>query len=411
MAYLEENDKLLDPNQQNQAQATGQGQNLSSGGDGGGVVEGGAGAAGNVSTAGIGAGGTNRWTNIQSYLNANQNNAGSANALNQEVGSQFQNEKKQITDESSKLKDQAKTAADNVTGVYNQAGQLLDQGAKAYNWDAEAGDEYTQAKNKLQSAMNQQYSGPRQYAYGISDKTQNLGQTLGNDNAFNQYMGDMYQKKSGGQLSGGGRELQKQLDVNNDYLNSARQNLMGQYSGLSDYVNTTAKDTNDSLNKSENDYRTNQSMLRDYLSNQAGSLDSTIGQQESGAKNEFDQSMASRNNPAWAQYLAPYAQGNTSFNEMQSSIENEYGGRAGLDAAYAQGGAARTLAAQNAVNPNLYNAQAKISGDIYDGLQHYYTDQNTKYANTADPEKRKWNLIEDVLGNSARKNKGFKVRS
>jgi hypothetical protein len=257
MAYLAQDDKQnQDQNQQDQGSA----------GSSGAPVVGNSAGAGSVSTAGMSAGGGGAWTNIQSYLNANKGNTGSANLLNQQVGNTFnqesQNEKSQAQD--------AKNQSDQVVSQnklgQDQASKMVEQLGGMYQNNKPQSADYTNQINQLHSQLYGNYSGPSQFNYALGGQAQQYGTNLGNDQGFTSVMNDLYQKNAPG-MGSGGLALQQQLDTNNDAVQNARQNLLAQYSGLQSNIKSDIDSTNQALQANAKQYGENQASDRDYFQN------------------------------------------------------------------------------------------------------------------------------------------------
>jgi hypothetical protein len=420
MAYILDQDKLQ---QDQQGQAAQGNQPLADaatpliGGGGSDVASAQQGAA---SSAGVGAGGTGGWTNIQSYLKANSGDTGSADALQSKVGGQFDSEKSAITTESDKLKSEAEKTAAPISEAEKSANDWLNEGSKAYDWEGKHGDAYSQNVGKLKGALSAEYTGPKAYAYGISDKTQNYGSTLGNDEAFNQFVGDMYAERAGGKLSTGGRALQTQLDVNNENLVNTRQKLLGDYSGLGDYVNKTTTETDAALGEAEKQFRVKQNSLRDYLSNTANTTNTTIAQQEADARAAYNKDytggQSGRSGEGyWANHLPTYARDMAGAAEARNMLNSQ--GLSAADLTWAQlqkeqelgnvfGGKIADMRSWD----NNVELPANILADNRAALDQFYAQSDQKYANTADAEERKFNMLQEILGGTDKKAQGFKVR-
>jgi hypothetical protein len=418
MAYIaDQEDKLLDPNdpQQAQAQAAPQQSAAPLSSQGGNDLVSGQQGAGAASTAGIGKGGFGGWTNIQAYLGANKDDTGSAQNLEQKVGGQFSKEKTDLTTGAEKAKTTAQAVAGSVTQAKDNADEWLKQGASAYDWSGNHGDPYKQNVSKLQGALTADYSGPRTYDYGFSGDTQKYGEALKDRGGFDKMMGDLYQERAGGQLSAGGRTLQNQLDVNNENLSKTREKLLQDYSGLGNLRDQTVTDTTKSLSDAEQQYRSNQNILKDFLSNKSGELDSSIGQQEAKAKydyeNAYKNSQSGRASAldgtgAAAEYYGPRGisvNGNMTWEQLeaeQNASRNNVGDYGVANANYS--------------NPNVIGMWPLIHNRTEENkgaLDKWYGEQDSKYGNVADEEERKWNMIQDVLKSEAeRKKQGFSVR-
>lgn len=268
MAWTDTQDK--DKNQQ------GDGQVVGGAFDAGGQSQGAFSGGSPVSTAGVGQGGTGGWTNIQSYLQANQGDTKSADLLNSQVGGQFDKESKNLQDQSNQTESQAKSQVDQNNIGQDQASQILSQASGLYNYGGNQSQDYQNLIGQIQNPLNASYQGPNQFAYGTGAATQNYGSNLSNDQGFRGMMENMYNQSAGGQLGSGLLALQNQIDTNNGALKSARSDLQGRYGALNNNVNDTTKNTNDYLSSEANQFSSNQKSLKDYLQSQQGSDQQSI---------------------------------------------------------------------------------------------------------------------------------------
>ena len=406
MAYIEENDKLQENQDPNQQQSVG-GSGAPS------IVNQGSNAVGSgVNTAGVGAGGTGKWTNIQAYLEANKNvDTGAKDLLESNVGGQFEKEKSDLGQEAQKLKTDAKQASSPVDDVWNNSQKYIDDAAGAYSFGGQSGDPYNKAVNSFQNALTAKYTGPNSYAKEISGKAQQYNSALGDDNTFNQLLGDMYQNKAGGQLSSGGRALQTQLNISNEPLSMARKNLLDKYQGLNSYRDQTVKDTNTELANTAQNFGQRQNSIKDFLSNKSSEYDSKTAQQEADAKKAYNDLMASKSGYSSVGYGALGA----------GPTDRRFGWQEQAAGVYGDNLSWNDLAKAEKFYRPLVNRYAPYDGgwvyadaandrkNAYDTLQNR---QLEKYQSTADAEKRRFNIIQDILkSNAARKKDGFDVRS
>jgi hypothetical protein len=409
MAFLAQNNKLQDPNQaQGQDQASGQTVPLS--GSSGGVITGATGGQ-----APSGAGGQGSWTNIQAYLNANKGDTGSANMLNKQSSDTIGKEKQNVDQQSSQAKQQAQGQADQVNYSQDKASQILQDASKNYNYDSTQpqNDAYNQDTSQLKNALSAKYQGPTNFAYGISSDAQNFGQNLNSNPGFNQIMGQLYNKAGGGKMTSGQLALQGQLDVNNQALNQARQNAIANYAGLGDYVNQNATDTNNAIQGAQNQFTQNQQNLLGYLNTTAGAQQSAEKQAEDQAKTNYLSEYNGGESGLASALLAPTLNGsplnfdanwytsmgmpvNSNMTWAQLQAEKDHESPLGLDKIIAQ-------------NPDIYGGVQSAFGNNASALNNFYNQEESKYANTGDEQKRDYNAIMDILGNSDRMNQGFDV--
>lgn len=390
MAYVNQDDYLQDPLQQNQqGQQQGQQQVSTSGSSSGDV------GSGQASTAGIGPGGTGGWTNIQAYLNANQNNAGSASALNKTVGSQFDKEESDLNSAKNKFVGDAVGQVESNRISDDQAKDYVNQAANQYSYSGQQSDDYRNTQDKFRKSLTGSYSDPGTFSYGFSNPTQNYGSALAQTDSFRGLMGDIYNRSSGGQMSRGQLDLQSQLDTNNDALEQARNNLYSRYSGLSGLRDNAAKDAQQSVSGLKEKYDSNQAQLKKYLDSMNDDYGNRISNLEGGAKSV---------------YQNDYGNQNLIQGPQQSQIR-------GADNFKDQFTAADLQAFLN--NPqymnsdwsNAFRDKNEWVPQAQSALQNFYQSNDDKYRGTASNEKRRWNVLQDFLNTGAKKrDENFNVR-
>lgn len=217
------------------------------------------------------------WTNIQSYLMANQGNTGSADALNKQVGSSFDQDKQSLTDQSTQAKTSADSQVQGQVGT-DAASQMIANMGNQYSYGGPQSQDYQDSKSKLQGTLSGQWSDPN-YAPAMSGQTQQYGTSLQDQNSFNGMMQGIYNKA--GVNSAGGLALQQQLDNSNPAVQNSRQSLLNQYGGLSsDYdlnnANGLAAQTRSAIQGDQTQFGNNQSALLGYLQGQGTSDKSSI---------------------------------------------------------------------------------------------------------------------------------------
>lgn len=405
MAFFDDPNKQQDPTQGQTAQ-TGGGSAPSIGGSTASDI-------GGVSTAGVGAGGTGGWTNIQAYLNANQGDTGSANALKNTVGSQFNDEQGKMQSDSTKAVSDAQGQFDKNKISTDQAGQMVNDNAALYDYGGTQSKAYQDNTSKMQSALNDKYSGPTSYAYGFSAPTQNYGDNLGNDQGFKGVMNYVYGKAAGQPLNSGEAELQGQLDVNNGNLSKARNDLSTQYQGLQNQRDQTVAGTTAKLNDIGTQYQDNQNNLKGYLNQQLGSYDSKVGQEQQAARDAYNGEYNSASGRQNALYGMPVDIGGATANNLYNANATWSGLQHEGDIKNNPGSAwSQPLNGQYMGQGAGYAAlEAQRANANQGALQNWYGAEDQKYANTADPEKRDYNAISDFLGQTGnKKDSGFKVR-
>jgi hypothetical protein len=443
MAFVGDDNKLLNqnqaqgqgqgdqqPSQQNQGQGSGQ----SSGGGGqvsgqpqtgnlssssSGDVSGGSGsapgaAASTSSGQQAGQGGVGGWTNIQSYMNANQGDTGSAQNLKNSVDPQFAQEKSSLDSQASTAKSQAQSAANQEASADSSASQWIGDAAKNYNYSGPQNNAYNQDVQQTQSALNGKYSGPTSFNFALSDGTQKLGQNIGNDQSFNQYMGNLAQQRAGGPLSDGGRSLQSQLDVNNQALANTRQDLLQQYAGLGSYRDQAVADTNSAAGQAQQDYANHQDHIRNYLSNDQSAQETGLKNASSDARNNYSNEFNGGSGLSSTLYDHLTANSGGADGATNQAVANaaiagrRNAGIWGNNLSYNQ-----LQNEQTALPVSPHNA-VEYNGGLANNLaalNNFYSTEDQKYANTGDAQKREWNSIQDVLGSTASKQaEGFKVR-
>lgn len=388
----------------------------------------------NVSTAGVGAGGTGGWTNIQSYLSANQGDHGSSQNLQEKVGGQYDKENQNLVTQANDTKTQAQNEANKVNEAKDNSKEWVNQAANAYSWTGNQNEDYKGTVGKLQSALYDPYKGPNNFAYTTSNDFQRANTALKDDPSFGNYMKDIYSEKAGGQLTQGQGALQNQLDVNNQQLADTRKNLLNQYAGFGDKVNAAVTDADSAIQKARQDYGNNQTGLMDYLGNYG---DETYTKEQQA---EMD---------ARAAYNKDYTTGKSGqqnvgklYSDLTNNGKNLAGGwfqvpgDVGTDANSTWEGLQKE---NNPVNlqygnanydfsslwgrsptPGWYPHDSRVSwvtdplkaqyGDNQNVLNKWYGEQDQKYANTGDAEKRQWNVINELLKKDDRMSEGFKVR-
>lgn len=222
-----------------------------------------------------GVGGQKLWTNIQSYLTANQGAADQrADNLKTQVQGTFGQEKDAFNKQATDTKAAADKAAEPVTNVNpDKASQLIAQAGSAQK----GSDAYTQAVNPVKQAVTAQYAGPSAFSYGLSAGAQNAGQGVASDEAFKGFLSQFDKNLQGGRdLNTGQRGLQEQLDSQNEKLAQARQDLNSQYGTLTGDIGQGVTDTSKYLQDTADKFKTGQSSLLDYLTGQGTSNRSAI---------------------------------------------------------------------------------------------------------------------------------------
>lgn len=454
MAFIETNDEQLDPNAP-QGQGQGQAPQVGSGSS---IVGGSPGAGG---AAGVGPGGTGGWTNIQAYLDANKGDTGSAQALSKTVGDQFGQERSAFQGDSSKFLTDAQGQADANKITNDQATGYIDQASKAYQYpgsDGKGGFEYaapggsgqfggtSQQKatpkpnqqplpsetdptqqadysgivSKFQKALNDPYSGAKEYNYGFGEKTQQYGNDLKNDPSFDSLMKNVYSNAAQNPLTSGQYQLQKQFDVNNKALGDTRNSLNDQYAQLTADRDKTVQDTTTGLGNIEQGYRDSQRDLKDYLGQQSEGFDTKEKQAEAAAKSAYNTDLTTGHSgkQSVAMDLISHRPGDQQ-DQASSLFRNRgiWGDDLTWDQLQNENNIVKVNDQANGDNAgNLtywdYGGTMQPELDFRKGmLNTFYNNEDQKYAGTADQDKRAYNSIQDFLNSTAaKKEQGFKVR-
>lgn len=387
-----------------------------------GVVSGSNSAPTASNTAGVGAGGLSGWTNIQAYLGANQGDTGSSKLLQDKAGGIYDNESKLLGESSEKAKSEAMGQANKINEVKDNSKDWINQSAANYNYTGNQNNAYSDNVNKIKSGLYDQYSGPENFAYGKSADFQKYNSAFGDNDSFNNLVNDLQKEKAGGQMTAGQGALQTQLDVNNQSLADARQNLLKQYSGFDDTIANTVKDTDSYIQGAKTAYGNNQSALKDTLQGYANEYDTAQAKAEADARKGYDAALRSDSGRSDAlsqsgliaassgpQFPFPVSPNLTWRDlEKESTFGNE-AKKALLGEGTSNYGVYRYLdRPPNSAQPwTRFSDYFNESGNA---LNNFYGEQDQKYANTADNEKRNWNTIMDILNNSSRKSQGFAVR-
>lgn len=412
MAFIDNQDENLDPNQQGQGQ--GQSPLVGQGSD---VVSGG--GMSPSSASGVGPGGTGGWTNIQAYLDANKGDTGSAQAVNKTVGDQFGQERNTFETDSSKFVNDAQSKADTDKITNDQVNDYVSQASGMYDYGGNQSDPYKAITSKLQNSLTGQYTGPKDYNYGFSNKTQEYGNDLTDNSGWDSLLKNVYSSSANAPLSSGQYQLQKQFDVNNQALADTRKGLTDQYGQLTNDRDKTVTDTTNKLSGIEQGYRDNQRNLKDYLSGQSNTYDTAERQAEADAK---------------AAYKKDYSEGKSGQKSIAMDIisgrpsdkQDAMANRFRNPGIWSDNLTWDQLQRENdlvTINNYSKDNQGGVSFFDNDGslqpvmnsranmLKNWYGTEDQKYANTADKEKRSYNAIQDFLNSGAVKmGQQFKVR-
>ncbi len=373
------------------------------------------------------------WVNLQTYLGANAGDTGSAQALNQTVGSQFDKEKDTFNNDSSAFIQNAQTQVDKEKISNDDADKSIKNAATEYNWQGKPNENYQQTVDKFQNALTGQYKGPKDYAYGFGAQTQGYGDQLKDSTGFDGLMSNVYSRTAKSPLTSGQFELQKQLDVNNTALVDARQNLNQRYDQLGKDRDAVVKSTTDSLGGLEKQFRTNQNSLRDYLGSQANSYDTQGAQAEADARaaynKEYTTGQSSIGDSLYDRMHAASGNYGDGTSWWMGNLDNGKAGNNWQDLQQLMDGGNR-LNSENFLNYSMdvnangaqswadYDSLAQLQGlegnyrnQAQQSLTDFYGAQDAKYAETGDEQDRSYNAIQDFLNSTTdRKKQGFRVR-
>ena len=407
MALLAGNDKL----KQDQTQQQGGQQQASEVGSGALV-----GGASNIVSGGSGGqasapGAQGAWTNIQAYLKANEGNTGSANYFDNKVNQTFDKEKETAQKQADDIKNQAKDTLEKTSIGQDKASQILNQASQNYSYSGKQADPYQQQTGQLKTALTSEFSGPREFNYGLSNEAQRFGQ-VGDQGAFKNIMEGLYNEAAGGQMNRGQLALQRQLDVSNQNLNQARDNAVNKFGTLNQDINSLAQNTTQDLQGIEGQFRGNQEALKNFLSNQANTELQNKAKAEADARAAFDKAYGAKSGQATASYDEYLKMLNSTMNNPQNLVDTWSGqGAWGGDNATWKN-LSKEMDVVNSLNDfqKDYHLKSDDLKSNQDALKNFYSQQDSKYANTADSNKRTYNTIMDILNEQNRLDKGFKVR-
>lgn len=254
-------------------------------------------AAPSLGQSAPGAGGGGGWTNIQSYLTANQGNTNASDTLSKQVGGQFAQDKSNIQDQSKQLQDQSSQSAHSNYLAPDQASQMLQQASNMYgganpsappptygipengNQRTAAPKSYSDIVGTFRNDLNNPWSGPQaNFNPTLSYNTTQYGQALGDDNATNAMMNQLYNTQSGVNLNPGQANLQGVLQQNDPKFQQTRQDLQGQYGQMNPWLQQQSQQTNQAITDAQGQYTGNQKTLHDYLTGSQGTNKSAIDQ-------------------------------------------------------------------------------------------------------------------------------------
>jgi hypothetical protein len=260
MAFLADDDKQKKDGADDASNGQSQVDQSTQTGSGGGIVSG----SGGSGDAAGGSGSNSGWTNIQAYLNANKGNTATADSLKQDVGNTFNQERGQFDTQANDTKQKAQSQVDSHNMGTDQASKLIEQAGQNYS-AGRTSQPYTDAVTQLKTQYADPWGGPTSLNYNMGAPAKNYGEGLKDDTKFDAIKNALYNKAAGGQISAGQLALQRQLDTNNDAVNSARSELTNQYGDLNKYITDNTGATNDALKSYQDQYKTHADTLKNYL--------------------------------------------------------------------------------------------------------------------------------------------------
>lgn len=305
MAYLPEDDKQLQQNGQPQTTGT-----SDSGGAFAGSAAGQVGstpAGNNVAPSIAGAGGQGAFQNIQSYLAANQNTPNTANALRNQVGGAFQQDKNNILTQANQAKTDISSAKNANTFSQDAASNLIQQG----------NDE---AKTTLQGYMHPTYSAPTSFSYGLSNDTQQYGQALSDPAAYNGLLQNVYSKAAGGQFGAGQYSLQKQLDQDNPYNIQATADLKNQYSELNPLLQNETQAVSDQATAAQSSQGQAADQWTQYMNSLKEGLETNLTNSANSAKSRESSNIADAISHLKGNNFNPLAYGQADADRAQQAL-------------------------------------------------------------------------------------------
>jgi hypothetical protein len=277
MAYIDTS--KLDEEKENQTQS-GQSVGPAIGGSSN-VVQGQSGGGG-----GVGAGGQGSWTNIQAYLGANKSDPSAAGAVSEKVGSEFSKERSALDQNAQNTISQSRAQGQGI--ALDDAKDTFGKAYQQYNFSGPQSEFYNNQQSRVKSFLGGQYQGPKSFDYQIGNQAARYADTMKDDNAFNQFMGDMYADKAKAPLTQGQRQLQTQLNVTNEALGQARKKALDDFSNLQKERDSRVSEVTNELSSNEQNFRTRQNALRDYLMGEGNDADTKSTQAVNDAKTAYE---------------------------------------------------------------------------------------------------------------------------
>lgn len=406
MAFLAQDDKQLQDQTQQQGGQTG-----ASGG--GGFVGSGSGATSTApNTAGVGSGGTGGWTNIQSYLAANQN-SNTGQYLQNQAQKTYDSENQNFQNQSNQSKQQAQDQANSENVGQDAATKMINNASQYYQYNNQPqsnngatgtvpgqtvttgngqSDQYNQALKPIQQVLSAQYQGPSSFSYGMGSDAQRYANGLSNDQGFHGLMDNVYNQAAGGQMNSGALALQQQIDQDNPNLNQTRQTLNNQFSGLQSQEQQGTQATDAAVKAAQSQFGQNQQNFKSTLEGMGTQDKSAIDQAVQGF-NANTQGGPSLNDIDFSSLKSPYVQDSDPFNKFLQA-----------QAQAAMGGTVDQGAVSQGISPLITNGAfdpgelADIKSAITGTAKYNPGNANEMNVGGVDQQRNAYNSIQDALG-------------
>jgi hypothetical protein len=239
-----------------------------------------------------GVAGGSPFTNIQSYLNANQGNRTASNILDTKVGGKIKSEKDRFSTEAGKVKGQADTTLASQVGK-DTASKLVQEYS---NYENPGNDpsgsvgsgqykNYGEAVKAVQGGLKDSYGGPTKFDFNYQGLGNDVQKGLGSQEGLNAYLAGQYGEAAGtagGQLTSGQLALQNQLASQDVGLQDKRSQYLASLNDMATSLDTDMGAVNDYLSGKQSQFGTNQQALQKYLGNQQGvnrfNIDQGVGE-------------------------------------------------------------------------------------------------------------------------------------
>lgn len=201
------------------------------------------------------------WTNIDSYLKANQNQLGSGIQAVQQKGQEvLQGEQQKLQQAGSQAREGIKKEQSEQVGV--------DQASRLVNEQNQQGA--SQIKNYLnQGSASGQFNRP-QYQYAQGADAQNWAKVYQDPNAYKQRREEVYGQITGRELTGGQKALQSQLDLSSGQIDPSFEQGKSLWTQYGKSAQDEAAKLESEIKAAEDAYKQNQVGLREYLNKDFG---------------------------------------------------------------------------------------------------------------------------------------------